>query len=356
MEAGDFCGDQRIVPEVTMDSPDSGSVGSLGSQDTCCMEESPPTEQGLLDVNVIPASYHRSVSFTGPKMATYRMEQLPRGLALIIDIEVYVNDLHERRVGSHVDAENLKKLFEGLRFEVCVYKDLYRAEVFKAIQLFRDDPRHNVADMVIIAILSHGNDGGVYAADGQHVEMEEVYSLFNNSKCAALQGKPKFFIVQACRGNYLDPGVRGAVEEGLTSVAAGDKRKRRPIGSDTDKMESAPINNRLGSARPTWEDMIIAYSSLPGYASVRDHEKGTWFIQSLVEVFMNHAHDTELIDLLRMTSQRLSQFTNDEGEKQTCNIELRHLYKRIYFNPGLGCPSPIAAPPPGSSPPSQSLN
>jgi hypothetical protein len=29
--------------------------------------------------------------------------------------------------------------------------------------------------------------------------------------------------------------------------------------------------------------MIIAYSSLPGYASVRDHEKGTWFIQSLVE-------------------------------------------------------------------------
>jgi hypothetical protein len=35
--------------------------------------------------------------------------------------------------------------------------------------------------------------------------------------------------------------------------------------------------------RPTWEDMIIAYSSLPGYASVRDHEKGTWFIQSLVE-------------------------------------------------------------------------
>ena len=80
--------------------------------------------------------------------------------------------------------------------------------------------------------------------------------------------------------------------------------------------------------------MIIAYSSLPGYASVRDHEKGTWFIQSLVKVFMNHAHNTELIDLLRMTSERLSQFTNEKGEKQACNIELRHLYKRIYFHPG----------------------
>ena len=58
------------------------------------------------------------------------------------------------------------------------------------------------------------------------------------------------------------------------------------------------------------------------------------FIQSLVEVFCNHAHEKELIDLLRMTSERLSMFTNEKNEKQTCNIEMRHLYKRIYFNPG----------------------
>merc|ERR1711963_951111 len=88
--------------------------------------------------------------------------------------------------------------------------------------------------------------------------------------------------------------------------------------------------------RPTWEDMIIAYSTIPGYASLRDHQHGTWFVQSLVEVFMTHAHDTELVDLLRMTSERLSHFTNEQGEKQTCNVEMRHLYKRIYFNPGLG--------------------
>lgn len=91
----------------------------------------------------------------------------------------------------------------------------------------------------------------------------------------------------------------------------------------------------LNTARPTWEDMIIAYSTIPGFTSQRDHEKGTWFIQALVETFMNHAHDRELIDLLRMTSDYLSKFTNDHGEKQTCNVEMRHLYKRIYFLPGL---------------------
>ena len=70
---------------------------------------------------------------------------------------------------------------------------------------------------------------------------------------------------------------------------------------------------------------------------------------------MTHSHDTELVDLLRMTSERLSHFTNEQGEKQTCNVEMRwgwivelldalifhicrHLYKRIYFNPGLRGP------------------
>ena len=38
---------------------------------------------------------------------------------------------------------------------------------------------------------------------------------------------------------------------------------------------------------------------------------------------MAHSHDTELVDLLRMTSERLSHFTNEQGEKQTCNVEMR---------------------------------
>jgi UDP:flavonoid glycosyltransferase YjiC (YdhE family) len=122
--------------------------------------------------------------------------------------------------------------------------------------------------------------------------------------------------------------------------------KKRRIGQGLD---TYPFSNfgDMNKARPTWEDMIIAYSTIPGYASIRDHHRGTWFIQSLVEVFMNHAHDREIIDLLRMTSQRLSRFTNEDNEKQTCNIEMRHLYKRIYFNPGLPTIASATASPKG---------
>ena len=124
---------------------------------------------------------------------------------------------------------------------------------------------------------------------------------------------------------------------GRLNSPATKRGRRGSLGTDAISVPD-PWNAGHGDidkARPTWEDMIIAYSTIPGFTSMRDHDKGTWFIQSLVEVFMNHAGEHELIDLLRMTSERLSGFKSELGEKQTCNIEMRHLYKKIYFQPGI---------------------
>lgn len=312
---------------------DTHSLRSVASCDSCCMDME-PTEKGKLEVRVVPASFHRSNSIQSTAMPVYSMMRQPRGLAMIIDIETYDNDIQERRLGSHVDVSNLTQLLEGLQFTVSVQKDLSIRQFYKAITEFCNNKMHEECDMAVVAILSHGKDGVVYSADGQSINMEYIYEFFNNKNCPMLQGKPKFFIVQACRGDLPDTGV---FQETEISYSVNPK-KRRAAGTDTDALPSGPIVSDVSRARPTWEDMLIAYSTIPGYASIRDHENGTWFIQSLVEVFMNHAHDTELVDLLRMTSERLSQFTNEQGEKQTCNVEMRHLYKRIYFNPGLGRP------------------
>ena len=43
-----------------------------------------------------------------------------------------------------------------------------------------------------------------------------------------------------------------------------------------------------------------------------------------------------------MPTERLSLFTNEIVDKLTCNIESRHLYKRIHFNPGLGLQMMVA--------------
>ena len=86
----------------------------------------------------------------------------------------------------------------------------------------------------------------------------------------------------------------------------------------------------------SWEDILIAYSTLPGYVANRDCTKGTWFVQSLCKVFMEHAHNTNLRDMLDLVALDLKQnFTSETGTKQSFNYDVRHFYKKLYFNPGL---------------------
>jgi hypothetical protein len=49
-------------------------------------------------------------------------------------------------------------------------------------------------------------------------------------------------------------------------------------------------------------DILIGYSTLPGFKSHRDVYLGTWYIQAVCEVFMEHACDTDVEDMLKMVS------------------------------------------------------
>jgi ABC-type cobalamin transport system permease subunit len=49
-------------------------------------------------------------------------------------------------------------------------------------------------------------------------------------------------------------------------------------------------------------DILIGYSTLPGFASKRDVYLGTWYINAICEVFMEHACDTDVEDMLKMVS------------------------------------------------------
>ena len=53
------------------------------------------------------------------------------GLALLIDIERYENDVQEQRIGSDVDVENLSQLLKGLEFDVAIHRNLHLAAFFK---------------------------------------------------------------------------------------------------------------------------------------------------------------------------------------------------------------------------------
>ena len=144
-----------------------------------------------------------------------------RGLCLIINLEKFDDPNTDNRAGSSVDAKNLEKLSTELGFEVrsrktklfffpeisfcafpqtVVHDNLTYNKIITVVDDFAQDFRHRRSDMCIVAIMSHGNEKNLLSADGVLLDIEtELLEKFNTANCPDLEGKPKCFIIQACR-------------------------------------------------------------------------------------------------------------------------------------------------------------
>ena len=84
---------------------------------------------------------------------------------------------HRRRdvilTGSAVDVKNLTSLFEHIGLKVQLFNDLSRSDVLSHILAFSQDPAHKEGNMMILVVLSHGEDDGkLVTCDNKHVEIE----------------------------------------------------------------------------------------------------------------------------------------------------------------------------------------
>ena len=265
-----------------------------------------------------------------PAIKHYTMESEPRGLMLIINNEDFDNDVLTTRTGSLVDANNLDQLFLQLGFSVTLRRNLGYTDMIMEIQKFAARTDHEHVDMCAVAIMSHGRHGLVAAADGRELETEWVLRQFNNEGCPRLRGKPKLFILQCCRGDEADYGVlpkisfpEARVESDARALAPGSTGATRGGGG----------NNPDVYREVTWEDMVVAYATLPGYVANRDTYRGTWFVECLCKVFMENAHQLEVREMLDIVAEKLRQFESENGTKQSCAYEVRNFYKKLYFNP-----------------------
>lgn len=181
--------------------------------------------------------------------------------------------------------------------------------------------------MAVVVVMSHGRHGLIAGADGREIECEWLLRQFNNDGCPALKGKPKFFILQSCRGDEEDYGSLPQIQFPESSL---DQDAARVVPSDDQ------IGGRDGPYKvSSWEDMLIAYATLPGYVANRDRYRGTWFIESLIQVFMENAWHMDIRDMLDLVAQCLRRYESERGTKQNCEYVVRHFYKKLYFNPGL---------------------
>ena len=85
---------------------------------------------------------------------------------------------------------------------------------------------------------------------------------------------------------------------------------------------------------PAEADFLLAYSTVPGFVSWRNSEKGSWFVQALCEVFMTYAGQEDLLSMLVRVNRKVAQeFQSYEQKKQVPSPVVR-LTKKVYFFPG----------------------
>ncbi|KAM3937476.1 caspase-6 isoform 2-T2 [Leptodactylus fuscus] len=254
--------------------------------------------------------------------AEYDMTKKRRGVALIFNHDWFFWQLTlpERR-GTNTDRDNLHRRLTDLGFEVKSYNNLKAVDILETIHKVATSD-HSDADCFLCVFLSHGEDNHVYAYDAK-LEIRQLTALFKGDKCPSLVGKPKIFIIQACRGAQHDE-----------PVLATDCTDSKDPETNTVEVDAASVYTL-----PAGADFIMCYSVAEGYYSHRETINGSWYIQDLCAALKQYGQSLEFTELLTLVNRKVSLRSvencldrNAIGKKQVpCFASM--LTKKLYLKP-----------------------
>ncbi|KAL6119979.1 casp9 [Pungitius sinensis] len=245
---------------------------------------------------------------------SYKMDASPCGHCLIINnVEFEPESQLSCRKGSNIDCDKLEKRFKALNFIVEVRTNLKQKQITHALSaLSKKD--HSQCDCCVVIMLSHGTEvshnrfpGAVYGVDGQHVPVQRITNYLNGQHCPSLQGKPKLFFIQACGGDERDTGFEVSPDEVEPSIGgADDQTDAIPLSSSSDSLSmSDEVDAR--ATLPTPSDILVSYSTFPGYVSWRDTQSGSWYVETLDQILEENAATDDLVTMLMMVNHEVSQ-------------------------------------------------
>ncbi|XP_063620182.1 caspase-1 [Cydia splendana] len=233
--------------------------------------------------------------------AYYNMNHKNRGMAIIFNHEHF--DIHslKSRTGTNVDSDNLSKVLKALGFRVTVCHNLKSEDINRYIQDLAGMD-HTDNDCLLIAVLSHGELGMLYAKD-THYKPDNLWYYFTADKCPSLAGKPKLFFIQACQGDKLDGGI---------TLATSNRTETDGLSSSTYRI-------------PIHADFLIVFSTVPGYFSWRNTTRGSWFMQALCEELRYAGTDRDILTLLTFVCQKVAL----DYESNTPDMPTMHQQKQV---------------------------
>lgn len=287
------------LPELVPELVDQDLLEKLYPVDSGRKEGGGATEEGVDDVD----------------LGAYPMSTYPRGVALIINNEHF--EKMPPRPGTEKDGKALQHLFTHLGFTTVLHQDL-KAEAMRATLKSLAERDHSLANCLVVAILSHGEEGGmIHGKDDILINIKELTNLFSGQACPSLAGKPKLFFIQACRGKEFD-----------LPVSVKESTDYHPPSSE----ERETVDGTQKSLLPDQADFLLSFSTAEGYVSWRNSAYGSWYVKALVEAMHELAGKEHLVDILTEVNRRVAENQSQSGFRQIPAV-VNQMRKRLYFNP-----------------------
>ncbi|XP_004691854.1 PREDICTED: uncharacterized protein LOC101637327 [Condylura cristata] len=208
------------------------------------------------------------------------------------------------RPGAEQDLAALGDLCQTLGFKTTLRTDPTAQAFQEELAQFRErlDTHRGPVSVALVALMAHGGPRGqLLGADGQEVRAEVLVQEL--SRCRALRGRPKIFLLQACRGGHRDAGAAPPVSpwpwRWLQPPATPSQADVLQVYAD------APGGSSRGVPPGSWDqaDILRVYAAPEGYVAYRD-ERGSDFIQTLVEVLRADPAG-DLLELLTEVNRRV---------------------------------------------------
>ena len=238
------------------------------------------------------------------------MDSIPRGYCIIINNYNFDGKV---RSGSEKDVEKLESLFgELLGFEVEKKTDLTAETMRNAMEKAKNYKHHCC---LVVAVMSHGTCEGIIGVDGQIVTVRQLMAYFTSRACQSLAGKPKIFIIQACRNT----------EEQRSSVDTDG-----PTGQSVQEENTSEALEAVSNIpnTPEMADMAIAFATVDNQPAHRSSRDGSWFIQAFVQTVSEFAATTSYQEIAVIVNDRLSSKYGSQLSMQSGTLR-----KLLYFRP-----------------------
>ena len=196
------------------------------------------------------------------------------GYCVIINNRQFQRNEVAYREGSEQDVERLRKLFESLRFEVIIKRDLKRDQIEGVAQEY-GDKKHDKFVAFVLIIMSHGDDEDcILGVDNKPVSVRALMKEFQAERCPSLKGKPKILIIQSCRG------ARQCDDEGSGDCSESVNADPAEIDLADNRVGPFSLDSSLSkSLFPPETDFLLAFATVPGFVAFRSKKYGAFFIQ-----------------------------------------------------------------------------